>query len=259
MRLRRAAELRHVARDVVRALWLRRRYAKSTMIHYPSYIANLMLAGRALRNRRLRSAAIVECGTWKGGMAAALIHFGGSARDYLFFDSFEGLPPAQELDGEKARAWQTNDQSPSYYENCSASLDDFKATIARARPDLRRVAIHKGFFSDTLPAVKVPPIAILRLDGDWYESTMQCLEKFWDSVIPGGLILIDDYYTWDGCSRAFHDFLSSRKATEKVRQPRFGCVGYIIKEVPDSSLTAKDPVGINVGDGDLSTDADLRL
>jgi hypothetical protein len=61
-------------------------------------------------------------------------------------------------------------------------------------------------------------IAILRLDGDWYESTMTCLAHLYDKVNPGGLIILDDYYMWDGCSKALHDFMSERKLDVKIRQ-----------------------------------------
>ena len=66
------------------------------------------------------------------------------------------------------------------------------------------------------------------------DSTLTCLRKFWEYVVPGGVILIDDYYTWDGCSRAVHDFLSERKATERIRQGIIGGIAFMLKE-PDSS------------------------
>jgi O-methyltransferase len=234
MQSTRATRLTRAIVDASRALWLRRKYDDATMIRYPTFVANLVVVGQALRDPALAAGAIVECGTWKGGMAAALIQVGGPRRNYLFFDSFEGLPPAREIDGEKAHAWQADTQSATYYDNCSASLQEFDATIRRARATPCQVSVHKGLFSETLPNIQPPPIAVLRLDGDWYDSTMQCLDTFWDSMIPGGLIIVDDYYTWDGCTRAVHDFLSKRKAREKLRQARFGNVSYLIKEPADS-------------------------
>ena len=71
---------------------------------------------------------------------------------------------------------------------------------------------------------------MLRLDGDWYESTICILENLYDKVAANGLILIDDYYDWDGCSRAVHDFLSDQKLPERIRQSRYGGVAYIVKE-----------------------------
>jgi len=76
-----------------------------------------------------------------------------------------------------------------------------------------------------------PPIAVLRLDVDWYESTMICLKKFWDHVLPGGLVLLDDYYAWEGCSRAVHAFLAKREAKEQLHQGTIGRVPFIIKAI----------------------------
>ena len=94
----------------------------------------------------------------------------------------------------------------------------------------QRFELISGWFDQTLPQFKPPePIALLRLDADWYESTMTCLNHLFDYVATDGLIIFDDYYTWDGCSRALHDFLSSRKASERIRcLNRSSC--YLIKD-----------------------------
>ena len=57
---------------------------------------------------------------------------------------------------------------------------------------------------------KIEKIAILRLDGDWYESTKVALENLYDLVVSGGYIVIDDYYFWDGCKKAVNDFVSEK-------------------------------------------------
>jgi hypothetical protein len=76
----------------------------------------------------------------------------------------------------------------------------------------------KGWFDQTLPKSTIyDPIAVLRLDGDWYDSTLTCLENLFSRVSTGGLVIIDDYYTWDGCARAVHDFLSRHSRPEKIR------------------------------------------
>jgi O-methyltransferase len=205
------------------------KYKRFTMITRLAYTENLALIAAALNRAALKNGAIVECGTWRGGMSAGMIEVGGRDRQYLFFDSFEGLPPARELDGAAAMHWQANVTSRHYFDNCRASLQDFERTIALTGISLDCVEIRKGFFADTFPTFQAPSIAVLRLDGDWYDSTMECLEKFWDHVIPGGLIIIDDYYTWDGCCRAVHDFLAKRQATERLSQGPIGKVAYIRK------------------------------
>jgi O-methyltransferase len=207
------------------AAW--RRFRDATMVPCQSYIANLYLADRCLA--RVGTGAVVECGTWRGGMAGGLAAVGGAARDYHFFDSFAGLPPAGPEDGAYARRAQETRSAALYFDNNTASLDEFMAVIARACLPRERLHVHQGLFADTLPRAAVGAVAVLRLDGDWYASTLQCLEQFWDAVLPGGLILIDDYYAWEGCTKAVHAFLAKRGAREPVRQSRFGKVAYIMK------------------------------
>jgi O-methyltransferase len=57
-----------------------------------------------------------------------------------------------------------------------------------------------------------------------------CLERLWDDVLAGGLVLIDDYYTWDGCAKAVHDFLAKRQAPEQIHQGPVGGTAYILKK-----------------------------
>lgn len=205
------------------------KYRRSTLVGQWPYMENLALVADALREPALANGVIVECGTWRGGMAAGLIEVGGAGRHYLFCDSFEGLPPARDIDGEAAKAWQTDTASPRYVNNCGVSVQEFERTIRRTNISFDHVVIKKGFFSDTFPTFETPAISILRLDADWYDSTMQCFEKFWDHVIPGGLIIVDDYYTFEGCCRAVHEFLARRQASERIEKGPVGRVAYLTK------------------------------
>ena len=201
-----------------------RRFREFTMIPRNQYLANLRLADQALARPALAAGCIIECGTWRGGMAAGLAVLGGPGRHYHFFDSFAGLPPVGARDGDAAQRWQSGT-----VDNCTAERAEFDRVIAAAAIPPDRLHIHAGFFADTFPAVAVPPVAILRLDVDWYDSTLLCLEKFWDSLLPGALVLIDDYYAWEGCRKAVHAFLARREAAEPIRQSRFGRVAYLLK------------------------------
>jgi hypothetical protein len=214
---------------MIRGLRLFSKYRSRTMIGPRAYAENLALIAMSLRNPSLDEGAVIECGTWRGGMSAGMIQVGGPQRRYVFFDSFEGLPPAGEHDGQEAKEYQRNTASPTYYDNCTASLEEFETTISLTGVPSERIAIHKGFFEETLPKFASPPIAILRLDADWYESTMVCLEKFWDYLLPGGLLLIDDYHVWEGCSRAVHAFLARRDAKESIKQGPIGRVAFLVK------------------------------
>jgi hypothetical protein len=204
-----------------------KRYRDATMIPRCAFVDNLELARMIAGNRNLATHSVVECGTWRGGMSAGLIEILGRERPYHFFDSFAGLPPAKKIDGEKARRWQANTDSPQYYNNCTASRDEFMATIYRTRINLKNVHLHQGLFSETVEAVDVGTVALLRLDGDWYDSTMCCLQAFFPKIVSGGYVIIDDYGTWDGCTRAVHDYLSQNKHAEPIRRYGLSDVPYI--------------------------------
>jgi O-methyltransferase len=201
------------------------RFREFTMIPRRAYVQNLQLAAGIAHI----PGSIVECGVWRGGMSGGLAQLLGPQRKYYLFDSFEGLPAAKEVDGESALEWQKNTSSPRYFDNCTAP-EDF-ARRAMALSGAQSVEFVKGWFDQTLPAFKSEePIALLRLDGDWYDSTMVCLENLFDRVAPNGLIILDDYHFWDGCSRAVHDFLSKRSATERIRS--LGDICYLRKNPP---------------------------
>lgn len=190
-----------------------RRFQSFTMVPKALFTANLELA------RRVQNVAgsVVECGVWRGGMIAAVASVLGPERHYYLFDSFQGLPPAKEIDGPSALHWQAAKDDPAYHENCAAPSS--YATQAMKRAGTTSFTLAEGWFDSTLPNFEPEkPIAFLRLDGDWYDSTMTCLTSLYDHLSPGAMVIIDDYLTWDGCARAVHDFLSHRSATERLRE-----------------------------------------
>ena len=169
---------------------------------------------------------IVECGVWRGGMSAGIASLLGNKHKYYLFDSFEGLPEAKNIDGQAAIAWQNNKNSDEYYDNCKAEIDFAQKAMTLSGCDFE---IIKGWFSDTLQLyTSLSKIAILRLDGDWYDSTMECLVNLFPKVADGGYIIIDDYFSWDGCAKAVHDYLSQTKSSCRIHTSKGG-VCYLIK------------------------------
>jgi hypothetical protein len=165
--------------------------------------------------------AFVECGTWRGGAAFLMAKRAADRSTHQpvwMFDSFEGLPPPQEIDGPAAIAWSRDVSSPLYFDNCYASIGQVQADAVRLGVD-GRVRIVKGWFEESLPHSRreIGPIALLRIDGDWYDSVRVCLDTLFDLVVPGGVVIVDDYYDWDGAARAVHDFLSERNAAVRLR------------------------------------------
>jgi O-methyltransferase len=86
------------------------------------------------------------------------------------------------------------------------------------------VSCARGWFDQTVPAFAAenPSIALLRLDGDWYDSILVCLRSLFPCVVPGGFVTIDDHDYWDGCSRAVHDYLSETKSSAKIAKTGSG-------------------------------------
>ena len=158
----------------------------------------------------------VETGSWKGGLsflaAAVLRSLGelGSRRVWLC-DSFRGIPPpiatqkAVNIDKTAWRKGLGNDNSPA--------LARTRAT--RLGFDEASVRIAPGWFNESLPRLAQSNgvawrIAVLRLDGDTYFSTLEALEALYDRVPPGGFVVVDDYMDWRGCFEAISDFRRKR-------------------------------------------------
>jgi len=190
------------------------KYRSYTMISSrATYIANLAVAQSVAHV----DGCVIECGVWRGAMIAGISEIMGSDRNYFLFDSFEGLPPAQAIDGEEAIFWQADKSSSTYYNNCKAEMEF--ATRAMEIAKVKNYKLIKGWFQDSLPDF-IPPqkIALLRLDGDWYDSTLVCLEHLSKYMAKDGVIIIDDYYYWDGCAKAVHDFISKNNLNWRVTQ-----------------------------------------
>jgi len=163
--------------------------------------------------------AMVECGTWKGGASAlmALAHrrSGTPQRDLHLFDSFQGLPePDQARDGEMAVCYASQRASGMLRSigKCVGTLEDNKRVLHEiAGYPSALTHYHVGWFQDTLR--EAPPfpggIALLRIDGDWYESTKICLTRLFPLVNSGGIVVIDDYGKWVGCRQAVDEFRAS--------------------------------------------------
>jgi hypothetical protein len=204
-----------------------RKYRDYTQIHEAKYVDNLELCAKF----GAIGGCVVECGVWRGGMSAGMAEVLGLDRQYFLFDSFEGMPPAcEDLDGAAAIAWQSNTSGPIYRNNNFAAQQE--AAAAMKLSGATSYSLVKGWFNETVPGFDLPcEIAILRLDGDWYDSTRVCLENLYPHVAPGGIVIVDDYYNWEGCARAVNEFLvriASPNSIPRLRQFH-DCVSYLVK------------------------------
>ena len=149
---------------------------------------------------------IMECGVWRGGACAfakAVLTAHGSDRTVWLADSFEGLPPpTHEAD--------TIDLQTRKYPMLGVSEERVRALFKRFDLLDDRVRFLRGWFDETLPTAPVQKLAVLRLDGDYYDSTMVALQALYDRVSPGGFVIIDDYGVLEPARRATDDFCAAR-------------------------------------------------
>lgn len=159
---------------------------------------------------------LVETGVWRGGtsilMRAALEAYGDQRRLVWCADSFEGLP-VPEMDRypqDKGAVWHLDTR-------LAVSLEETQSNFRRYGLLDDRVCFLKGWFKDTLAVAPIKQIAVLRLDGDMYASTMDALNPLYDKISQGGFIIVDDYgIPQEGCRRAIHDFRATRGISEPV-------------------------------------------
>ncbi len=157
---------------------------------------------------------LMECGVWRGGacllMKAILDLSEDQERNIWLADSFAGLPPPS----------QPEDQGVDLSREHFPSLAVSRQRVERAFADFglldARVRFLPGFFVDTLAGCAVEQLAVLRLDGDLYSSTMQALEALYDRVSSGGFVIIDDYGGLGQCAQAVDTFRSARGITDPL-------------------------------------------
>src|SRR5262249_40858967 len=121
-------------------------------------------------------------------------------------DSFQGVP-APDL------AHYPADAGSDYhtFRELSVSLETVQRNFAKYGLLGDQVVFLKGWFKDTLPDASIEKLALLRLDGDLYESTIVALNALYDKLSPGGYVIVDDYHVVPGCQKAIGDFLTARK------------------------------------------------
>jgi O-methyltransferase len=151
---------------------------------------------------------ILEAGVWRGGASilarAVLASRGVTDRRVIVADSFEGLPPpSEEFPADAGADFHTHPELAVPLEQVRANFDRFGLLDDQ-------VVFLEGWFRDTMPLVESEALAVLRLDGDMYESTVVPLVHLYDRLSPGGWVIVDDYYLMAACQAAVRDFFTDR-------------------------------------------------
>lgn len=178
---------------------------KFTMVKNQNLRTLYSLVGQV--NRRRIAGDIVECGVWNGGSAAVMgaASIGEISQEELrtiwLFDSFEGLPPPGEKDGDLEK----RNYFPGWNRGDITLVQEIFTRIGYPR---EKVKIVPGWFNETLIREPIQDIVILHIDADWYDSVKIVLDVLYDRIVPGGFVVLDDYGLWPGCRRAVSDYFS---------------------------------------------------
>lgn len=180
-----------------------------------------------------REGLIIEAGTALGGSAIAMAAAKDPARPMKVYDVFGMIPEPSEKDGEdiharyeKIKAGESKGVGgETYYGYRDDLYGEVTASFARHGVEVgaHSVDLVQGLFQDTIDLGE-EPVAFAHLDGDWYDSTMVCLERIAPLVVPGGRIILDDYYHWSGCRQAADEYFADRKDFRLERRTKLHAV-----------------------------------
>ena len=216
-----------------------RAFSMSFTMHYIRGSAISMLPRVRLDNLRdcIRAVVeegvagdLIETGVWRGGaciyMRAVLQVLDAVDRVVWVADSFEGLPEPDAVLRPRESEFHRSAMMQRGYNRMAASLEDVQRNF-RAYGFLDdKVRFLKGWFQDTLPGAPIAKLAVLRLDGDYYESTMTALSNLYDKVSPGGYVIVDDYgeERWTYCREAVEEFRHKRNVSDPIKAVDGKCV-----------------------------------
>lgn len=158
----------------------------------------------------------IETGVWRGGacifMRGILAAHGVTDRRVWVADSFEGLPKP---DASKYSA-DAHDRHHKYSE-LAISLDEVRSNFAQYGLLDDNVQFLKGWFKDTLPSAPIERLAVARLDGDMYESTMDALVNLYPKLSPGGYLIVDDYGAIPACKQAVTEYRAQHGIVDAIK------------------------------------------
>lgn len=173
--------------------------------------------------RRGVAGDLIEAGAWRGGasifMRSVLKAHGTEDRRVYVADSFEGLPKPNAEKYPK----DAGDNHHSF-DFLAVSLDQVKENFSRYGLLDNQVCFVKGWFRDTLPTLKDKKWAVIRLDGDMYESTWDGLVNLYPDLSIGGYLIVDDYGAVKGCREAVEEYRKANRIAEPICRVDWGRV-----------------------------------
>lgn len=160
---------------------------------------------------------LIETGVWRGGacilMRAVLFAYNIEKRRVWIADSFEGLPRP-----DAARYPADEHDKFHTYQDLAVSMEEVKRNFEKYGLLDDQLVFLNGWFKDTLPTASIDSLAILRLDGDMYESTILALDSLYARVSVGGYVIVDDYHVVQGCRMAIDEFIAKKRLAPEIRE-----------------------------------------
>jgi hypothetical protein len=175
---------------------------------------------------------LIEAGAARGGSAIVIAAAKARERPLKVYDVFGMIPPPTDRDGADvhkryAKIAGGEAKGPggeTYYGYRDDLYEEVTESFRRlgVPPDEHNVELIRGLFEDTIELDE--PVAFAHLDGDWYESTMTCLTRIAPRLVPGGRIVLDDYYMWSGCRTAVDEYFKDRDGFRLERRAKLHVV-----------------------------------
>lgn len=160
---------------------------------------------------------LIETGVWRGGacilMRAVLAAYRVTDRRVWVADSFKGMPSP-----DRKQFPDDNGLLFHRYSKLAVSIEEVRRNFKKYGLLDDQVVFLKGWFKDTLPAAPIVRLALIRLDGDMYESTITPLTALYDRLSVGGYVIVDDYHVVKPCNKAVHDFCRSRGFSPRIEE-----------------------------------------
>jgi hypothetical protein len=164
--------------------------------------------------------SFAECGVWRGGSVLAMINtlqsLGHTDRDIYLYDTFTGMTEPTELDtsqfhGDAMELWEEHAGRPFPEVFSPDNFDEerVRATLLATGYPEERIHLVRGPVEETIPDRSPGPLALLRLDTDWYESTRHELIHLFPLLSERGVLILDDYGHWDGARKAVDEFFGA--------------------------------------------------
>lgn len=187
----------------------------------PKALTDLFETVKRIEDEKIEG-SILEMGCALGGSAIVIASAKDPKRPFFTYDVFSMIPPPSDKDGKDVQKRYADIKSGKskglggdtyygYQENLKQKVEDSFRVFGYPLKE-NNVHLVEGLYQNSLKLKSKDKIALAHIDCDWYDSVMVCLERIVPHIVKGGVLVIDDYYSWSGCKDAVDDYFRQRKS-----------------------------------------------